>query len=130
MENKQKKVALVDVQYEGFVLEKAEPAQVEEKPSWSRVIRRPLPLSDANIATIVKKIRKKNGVGPLTSFSRLSGDQRSVIAEIVTARQEEETTKDAEWVLEGVQKYHQRHEQTGIEEVVNSVRVSEPISGA
>ncbi|KAK4505213.1 hypothetical protein PRZ48_003176 [Zasmidium cellare] len=117
-DDKKKKNAPVEVQYEGFMLEKAAPNQVGEKPNWSRVGRRPLAFSDAKLATVCKKVRIEDGMGPLNAFLRLTGDQQGVINLLIAKRQQEEKSKDAEWVLECVKKYIKRNYRTRTKEVI------------
>ncbi|KAF2165052.1 hypothetical protein M409DRAFT_24438 [Zasmidium cellare ATCC 36951] len=113
-----KKNAPVEVQYEGFMLEKAPPDQVGEKPSWSRVGRRPLPFADSKLARICQKVRIEDRMGPMTALSRLSGSQQGVITRLIAKRQLEEKNKDAEWVLEGLWKETKKVWRTRTIEVV------------
>lgn len=116
--DKDKKKSQVEVQYEGFMLEKAAPDQIGEKPNWSRAGHRPLPFSDAKLAEICRKVRVEYRVGPLYVLTRLSADQQGVINRLVAKRQLDEKNKDAEWVLECVRKYTEKHWRTRTIETV------------
>ncbi|EME47855.1 hypothetical protein DOTSEDRAFT_69697 [Dothistroma septosporum NZE10] len=104
--DKNKQYVPIEVDYEGFMLEKLV-ARPGEKSSWARVGRRPLPFSNEKFADISRKVREDTRTGPMTTFAKLTADQQGVITRLIEARQLEENNKNVQWILECVRRYTQ-----------------------
>jgi hypothetical protein len=101
---KNKKKVPVDIQYEGFMLEKAQP-KPGEKPSWARVGRRPLPFDDKAMVDMVKKHRRQKGGTIDDDFKQLTSNQQGVVNRLLEERRRKEKTKNADWILYDVQRF-------------------------
>ena len=100
--------APVKLEYEGYMLEKADP-RTGEKYSWARVGKRALPFDHDKLQSIVKEHRKRTRTSPQSDFMRLSSNQQGIIDRIIADRKLNEKNKNADWVLADVQRFGKWH---------------------
>ena len=100
---KNKKKVPVEIQLEGFMLEKAAPKPGEHS-SWARVGRRPLPFDSKALIDIAKKHRRQSRGTIDEDFKQLSSNQQGVVNRLLEERRRKEKTKNADWILYDVQR--------------------------
>ena len=100
-----KKTIPVEIQYEGYTLEKAQP-RAGDRPSWARVGQRQLPHEDKALINIAKQWRKKQGPRKTMEddFRLLTSNQQGVVNRLLEDRDRKEKTKNAKWILYDVQR--------------------------
>lgn len=106
--NKKEDKTPVELKYEGYMLEKAEPKR-GEKYSWARIGKRALPFDDPKLVAIIKEHRKRTRKSPQHDFSQLTSNQAGVIDRLIADRKLYEKNKNADWVLADVQKFGKYH---------------------
>lgn len=95
----------VDIHYEGYLLEKADPYP-GEKATWSRVGKRSMLLGEERLRQLIKAHRLKTRQSPQKDLAQLHSNQSGTINLLIAQRQEEERQKNAEWILADVQCYY------------------------
>ncbi|WPG99525.1 Hypothetical protein R9X50_00234000 [Acrodontium crateriforme] len=101
---KDKKNAPVEVAFEGYYLEKAEPL-IGEQLSWQRVGKRAILVDENKLVALVKAHRKRTRTGPTTDFGALTANQQGVVNRLIAERNRDEKEKNAEWILVDVQRF-------------------------
>lgn len=94
----------VDIQFEGYMLERAEPL-FGQKASWARIGKRALPFDDAKLVALVKAHRQRTRTGPATDFALLTSNQQGIIDRLIQERKLDEKNSNADWILSDVQRY-------------------------
>ena len=102
--NNNKEVKMpVEIKYEGYILEKAQPRQ-GEKPSWERVGKRTLPFEDKELLDSAKRRRQRSRTTVQQDFKLLSSNQQGIVNRLILERKQQEKNKSAEWILYDVQR--------------------------
>lgn len=98
----------VEVRYEGYILQRAEPLG-DQKPTWARIGKRELPFDSQKLQALVKEHRLKTRSGPATDFTQLNANQQGVINRLIEERKQSERDLAADWILVDIQKMGIRH---------------------
>lgn len=97
----------LETKYEAYILERATP-KIGEKPSWSRICKRPMLFEEKKLVEGVKARRKRTGNTPQQDFKKLTPNQQDVINRIILDQKQMEKSKNADWVLADVQRIGQK----------------------
>ncbi|OQO14780.1 hypothetical protein B0A48_00162 [Cryoendolithus antarcticus] len=98
----------VEIRHEGFVLTKITPPN-GEKPVWSKVGSRPIPLDDVRLEAMGRKHLQKSGVTAGTYFTKeLSTEQQGIVDRLINQKTNRERETNVEWVLFDVAKIDER----------------------
>ena len=91
--------------YEGCTLERIRPGPGETL-SWQKCGRTKLPFGQEGLVALVKKHRRATRAKSADAdFRRLNSDKQRIINRILEEKQQDETSKTAEWVLVDVQQF-------------------------
>ncbi|KAK5115862.1 hypothetical protein LTR85_009456 [Meristemomyces frigidus] len=98
----------IEIRFEGFMLQKAEPAR-DQKSTWARVGKRELPFDSKKLLALVKDHRLKTRTGPATDFAQLTANQQGVVTRLIEERKQIEKDPAADWILVDIQRLGVRH---------------------
>ncbi|KAK5746627.1 hypothetical protein LTR17_000643 [Elasticomyces elasticus] len=94
----------IEPSFRGSMLMRA-PAQPGQKETWARVCKQDLPVDDTKLIANIKAHRLRTRTSPVTDFSDLGPNQRSIINRLIAQYVLHETNANAEWILADVQKF-------------------------
>lgn len=97
-----------ETRYEGYMLERAEPAS-RAKYSWARVGKRSLPFGDKILVEMVKNHRQRTQTTPQQDFESLTSNQQGVIERLIRQRQQDKSNQRVEVELVDVQRFGTWH---------------------
>lgn len=103
--NDKKPRKLIEPTYEGFVLTQVASAS-GERPTWGKVIQRPMPFDSAKLFNQAQARQRKQGISTPELFGKLSPDKQGVINQLIESRKLGEKDDFADWVLFDVEKVH------------------------